>query len=91
MDLTPLDRRGATEGSADCLGQRLGAIDDEQPRHRRVEPALDQVVDERLDCRGVLRRTLDEAESSICRGQYAVCVHNGQVLFYRWPLGSSVN
>ena len=48
--------------SADCLGQGLGAIDDEQPRHRRVEPALDQVVDERLDCRGVLRRTLDEAE-----------------------------
>ena len=62
MDLTALDRRSVTKGSADCLGQGLRTVDDEQPRHRRVKPALDEIVDERLDGRGILRRTLDEAE-----------------------------
>ena len=47
VNLTTLDRRGASEGSADRLGQRLRAVDDEEPRHRRVEPALDEIVDER--------------------------------------------
>src|SRR6516164_9193080 len=42
VNLTALDRRGTAEGSADRLGQGLGAVDDEQPWHRRVEPALDQ-------------------------------------------------
>ena len=48
MNLTALDRRGTAEGSADRLGQGLGAVDDEEPRHRRVEPALDQIIDEGL-------------------------------------------
>jgi hypothetical protein len=30
VNLTALDRHSATEGSADCLGQGLGAINDEQ-------------------------------------------------------------
>ena len=53
VDLTALDCRGSSEGSADCFGQGLGAVDDEEPRHRRVEPALDEIVDERLNSRGI--------------------------------------
>src|SRR5580704_1548998 len=45
VDLTALDCRGSSEGSADCFGQGLRAVDDEEPRHRRVEPALDEIVD----------------------------------------------
>ena len=56
VDLTALDRRGASEGSADRLGQGLRAVDDEEPRHRRVDPALDEIVNEGLDGRGVLMR-----------------------------------
>jgi hypothetical protein len=75
------------EGSADCLGQGPGAIDDEQPQHRRIEPALDQVVDERLDGRGVLRRTLDEAERMLVtlrvdanrRNQNQILVETGKI------------
>src|SRR5450830_1076784 len=48
VNLTPLDRRMPAEGRADDFAQRLGAIDDEQPADLRVEPALDQIVDERL-------------------------------------------
>jgi hypothetical protein len=43
MDLTALDRRSVDKGSADCLGQGFGTVDDEQPRYRRVEPALDEI------------------------------------------------
>jgi len=43
VDLTALDRCGTAEGSADHLGQGLCAVDDEEPRHRRVEPAPDEV------------------------------------------------
>ena len=57
-----MDRRGTAEGSADRLGQGLGAVDDEEPRHRRVEPALDQIIDQRLDGRGVFGRSLGKAE-----------------------------
>ena len=46
VDLTALDRRG----------QGLRAVDDEEPRHRRVDPALDEIVNEGLDGRGVLMR-----------------------------------
>ena len=35
----------ATEGAADRLGQRLGAIDDKQAADGRVETSLDQVVE----------------------------------------------
>ena len=46
----------------DRLRQGLSAIDDEQPRHVRVEPALDEIVDERLHGCGVLGRTFDKTE-----------------------------
>ena len=48
MDLTALDRRGSSEGPADRLGQGLRAVDDEQPRHRRIEPALDPIYARKL-------------------------------------------
>jgi hypothetical protein len=35
---------------------------DEQPTDRRVEPALDQIVDQRLDHSGIFGRPLDQAE-----------------------------
>src|SRR6516225_2002836 len=38
----------APEGATDDFAQRLGAVDDEQPAYPGIEPALDQVVDERL-------------------------------------------
>src|SRR5207247_612587 len=62
VNLTALDRRGTAEGSADRLGQGLGAVNDEQSRHCRVEPALDQIIDQRLDGRGVFGRSLGKAE-----------------------------
>jgi hypothetical protein len=48
MELAPLCRRVA--------------VDDEQPTDRRVEPALDQIVDQRLDHSGIFGRPLDQAE-----------------------------
>ena len=62
VNLTALDRRVAPERSSDRLRKRLRTIDDEQPRYRRIKPALDQVVDERLDHRRVLGRTLDKPQ-----------------------------
>jgi hypothetical protein len=50
------------EGPANDFAQRLGAVDDEQPTDPRVEPALDQIVDQRLDHSGVFGRPLDQAE-----------------------------
>src|SRR5436190_12278228 len=35
--------------STSDFAQRLGAVDDEQAADLRVEPALDQIVDQRLD------------------------------------------
>ena len=52
----------AAEGAADDFAQRLGAVDDEQPTDRRVEPALDQIVDQRLEHSGIFGRPLDQAE-----------------------------
>jgi hypothetical protein len=60
-ELAPLDRRVGAEGAADDFAQRLGAVDDEQPTDRRVEPA-------RSDCRSApgprryFRSPLDQAE-----------------------------
>jgi len=62
MDLAPLDRGVAAEGAADDFAQRLGAVDDEQPTDRRVEPALDQIVDQCLDDGGIFGRPLDQAK-----------------------------
>jgi len=49
VDLTALDRRVTPEAAPDGLGERFRAVDDEQPRHCRIKPALDQIVDQRLD------------------------------------------
>src|SRR3954469_6900644 len=46
VDLAALDRRVPAKGAADRLGLGLGAVDDEQPRYRRVEAALDSVVEQ---------------------------------------------
>jgi hypothetical protein len=62
MKLAPVDRGVAAEGAANDFAQRLGAVDDEQPTDPRVEPALDQMVDQRLDHSGVFGRPLDQAE-----------------------------
>ena len=52
----------SAEGSTDDFAQRLGAVNDEQPADFRVEPALDQIVDQRLHDGGVLCRPFDQAE-----------------------------
>ena len=46
----------------DRLRQRLRAIDNEQPAHRRVQTPPDQVIQQRPNRRGVLRRALDHAQ-----------------------------
>ena len=50
------------EGRADRLGQRLGAVNDEQPADLWIETALDQIVDESLHDGGVLGGAFDEAK-----------------------------
>jgi hypothetical protein len=62
MDLAALDRGVGAEGAANDFAQRLGAVDDEQAADLRVEPALDQIVDQRLDDSGIFGRALDQAE-----------------------------
>jgi hypothetical protein len=62
VHLAALDRRVPAKGAADRLGQGLGAVDDEQPRYRRVEAALDQVVEQRLNRGGVLGGPLDQPQ-----------------------------
>ena len=56
VNLAALDRRVLAKRPAD----RLGAVDDEQPHHRRVE--LDEVVEQRLNRGGVLGGTLDQLQ-----------------------------
>ncbi len=58
VDLAALNGGGYAEGVADRPRQRLGTIDDGQPGHRRVEPPADEIVEQSLDGRGVLRRSL---------------------------------
>jgi hypothetical protein len=60
--LATVDRRIASKGAADRLGQRLRAIDDEQASHGWIESTLDEIIDERLHRRCVFGRALDEAE-----------------------------
>ena len=62
MKLAPVDRGVAAKGAANDFAQRLGAVDDEQPTDRRVEPALDQIVDQCLDDGGIFGRPLDQAK-----------------------------
>ena len=54
VDLASLDRGGLAEGRPDRLRQRFRAIDDEEARNRRIETAVDEVVQKRLDGRGIL-------------------------------------
>lgn len=62
MNLTALDRRVSAKGATDGFAQRLGAVDDEQPVDLGIEPALDQIVDQRLHDGGVLGCSLDQTE-----------------------------
>src|SRR5262249_56136500 len=62
VDLTALNRRGVAKGPTDRLRQGFSTVNDEEPRHRRIEATLDQIIDKRLDGCGVLRRTLGKAE-----------------------------
>ncbi len=54
------------EAAPDGLGERFRAVDDEQPRHCRIKPALDQIVDQRLDHGGMFARALDQPEWMLC-------------------------
>ena len=45
VNLAALDQRFAPEAAPDRFRERLRSVDDEQPRHRRIEPARDR------DCR----------------------------------------
>src|ERR1700723_2738938 len=62
MDLAALDRRVASEAAPDRLGERLRAVDDEQTRHRWIEAALDQVVDQCLHHSAVLGSPFHQPE-----------------------------
>ena len=81
VNLTALDRRVPAKGAADRLGQRLGAVDDEQPHHRRVEAALDKVVEQRLNRGGIFGGPLDQPQRVLlARGVDADCRDKDQVL-----------
>jgi len=45
------------EGRADCLGESLRAVDDEEVRHSGIEAAFDEIADQRLHGRRVFRCT----------------------------------
>ena len=62
VNLAALDRRVAAESLADRLGERLGAVDDEEAADAGIEAALDQVVEQRLDRGGVLGSVLDDGQ-----------------------------
>jgi len=59
-----------SEGPTNDLTQRLGTVDDEQPAELWVEPALDQIVDQRLHHGSILGRPFDQGE----RMFVAVCI-----------------
>ena len=56
VHLAALDQREATKAVAHGPAQRLGAVNDEQAGDIRLQPALDQVGQQRLDHGGVFRR-----------------------------------
>jgi hypothetical protein len=66
VNLAALDRRVTAERAADRLDQRLRAIDDEQPTHARIQPALDQVVQQRLHHRGIFAGAFQQAKRVFC-------------------------
>ncbi len=62
VDLAALDRDVSPKGPADCFGQGLGAINDEEAADFGVQSALDQIVQQRLHGCAVLRCPLDYAQ-----------------------------
>src|SRR5262249_29750886 len=81
MDLTTLDRSVRAETAADGFAQHLGALDDEQPADLRVEPARDEIIDQRLDHGGILRRPFDQRQRMlVASGIDAECSHQHQVV-----------
>ena len=62
MNLAALNGCVAAERRPDRLGKSLRAVDDEQTRRGGIEPALDEIVDQRPHGRGVFRGALDRAE-----------------------------
>ena len=65
VDLAALDGGGHTEGVSDRFAECLRAIDDEQPRQRRIEPPGEEIVDQGLDDDRVLRRPLDHGQDML--------------------------
>jgi len=65
--LAALNGRVASEGRADCLGESLRAVDDEEVRHSGIEAAFDEIADQRLHGRRVFRCTLHDARADACR------------------------
>lgn len=63
--------RVGADGSTDDVARRLGAIDDKQPAGLRVEPALDQIVYQRLHDGGLLGCSFDQASRSPSDGRMA--------------------
>ena len=59
VHLPALNRGVLAERPADRLPQCFRPVDDEQTADLRVEPALDQIVDERLHDGCILGRPLD--------------------------------
>ena len=55
MELTSLDRREWAEHRADGRGERFRAVDHEEPRPFRIQPALNEVAQQRLDNAAVHR------------------------------------
>jgi len=70
MNLATLDRCVRAEGPTNDLAQRLGTVDDEQPADLWVEPAFDQIVDQRLYDGGILGCSFDQGERMFA----AVCI-----------------
>ena len=75
VHLAALDRRIAAEGSADRLGQCLGAVDDKQARRAGIEAAAHQIVEQRLNHGGILGRAFDHAQRML--GAFAVDADSG--------------
>ncbi len=65
MHLAALDGGGHAEGVADRFAERLGAIDDEQPGPRRIEPPAEKIVEQGLDHGRVLRRPLGHGQDML--------------------------